>query len=64
MPRVAGPGRTADDNKQYRKRQIRFSFLEDSYHRVLEKIEDPQARMEIYKELSTLIAQQKVLVKK
>ncbi|CAM4363492.1 hypothetical protein BAPA111454_28550 [Bacillus paranthracis] len=47
--------------KPYRKRLVRFSYVEDSIHRILERVNDPRSRMEIQKELATMVAKQKVL---
>ncbi|BCD33084.1 hypothetical protein bcgnr5371_60150 [Bacillus cereus] len=47
--------------KPYRKRTIRFSFLEDAFRRVLERVDDPRARIEIQRELAELIGKQKAM---
>jgi hypothetical protein len=39
--------------------KVRFSYLEDAFRRVLDKVEDPKSRMEIQKELATLIGKKK-----
>jgi len=49
--------------KSYRQRKIRFSYLEDAFRRVLDRVDDPGSRMEIQKELATLIGKEKVLEK-
>jgi hypothetical protein len=49
--------------KPYRQRKVRFSYLEDAFRRVLDKVEDPKSRMEIQKELATLIGKEKALEK-
>jgi hypothetical protein len=49
--------------KPYRQRKVRFSYLEDAFRRVLDKVEDPKSRMEIQKELATLMGKKKALEK-
>lgn len=49
--------------KPYRQRKIRFSYLEDTLRRVLDRVDDPHARMEIQKELAMLIGKEKALEK-
>ncbi|WJE17864.1 hypothetical protein QRY07_00710 (plasmid) [Bacillus cereus] len=49
--------------KPYRKRNIRFSYLEDAFRRVLDRVEDSRARIEIQRELAELIGKEKALEK-
>ena len=37
------------EGKLYRQRKIRFSYLEDAFRRVLDRVDDPRSRMEIQK---------------
>ncbi|HDP4772802.1 TPA: hypothetical protein P6R15_006442 [Pseudomonas aeruginosa] len=49
--------------KPYRKRNIRFSYLEDAFCRVLERVKSPKAKIEIKKELAELIRKEEALEK-
>jgi hypothetical protein len=50
--------------KPYRQRKVRFSYLEDAFRRVLDKVEDPKSRMEIQKELATLMGKKEKALEK
>ncbi|GAB6507599.1 TPA: hypothetical protein QCV71_005905 [Bacillus cereus] len=49
--------------KPYRKRLVRFSYVEDALKRILERVDDPRSRMEIQKELAEMVGKQKALEK-
>jgi hypothetical protein len=52
------------EGKLYRqKEKFVFSYLEDAFRRVLDRVDDPRSRMEIQKELATLIEKKKVIEK-
>jgi hypothetical protein len=62
-PRGGIPMARPKEGKLYRQRKIRFSYLEDAFRRVLDRVDDPRSRMEIQKELATLIGKEKVIEK-
>lgn len=54
-------GRPRTD-RPYRLRKIRFSYLEDTLLRLMEQVQDKQAKLEIKSELAALLAKEKELM--